>query len=299
MRSEQAMYDLILGYARAHDDIRAVVMNGSRANPARKPDPFNDFDIVYLVRDVAAYKEKPIHTEFGSMLVYERTDRNSLFHEDFPEYVCYLMQFADGNRIDLTIADVENYRGYCFDDRLSVVLLDKDGRIPPLPAPDESTHYIVKPTAQMFFECRTEFWWVAPYVSKGLWRGQLLFAQSHMELCIRKMLLQMLAWYAGTLHGFDRSAGKCGDGLRALLPAELWSAFLETFAPCEEAAIWASLYKAGTLFTDVSRRVADALGFTIDDTYDAHVTAFLRYTEALPRDAKTIDFTLPEGGDRL
>ena len=44
----------------------------------------------------------------------------------------------------------------------------------------------------MFFDCRTEFWWVSPYVSKGLWRGQLLFAQTHMEICIRKMLLQMM-----------------------------------------------------------------------------------------------------------
>ena len=55
MRSEQEMYDLILGYARRHDDIRAVILNGSRANPNRKPDPFNDFDIVYLVRDLAPY----------------------------------------------------------------------------------------------------------------------------------------------------------------------------------------------------------------------------------------------------
>ena len=49
---------------------------------------------------------------------------------------CYLMQFADGSRIDLTIARVEDYRGYCFDDRLSMVLLDKDGFLPALPPPD-------------------------------------------------------------------------------------------------------------------------------------------------------------------
>ena len=48
---------------------------------------------------------------------------------------CYLMQFADGSRIDLTIARVEDYRGYSFDDRLSMVLLDKDGFLPALPAP--------------------------------------------------------------------------------------------------------------------------------------------------------------------
>ena len=58
MRSEKEMYDLILGYANADENIRAVILNGSRANPNRKPDPFNDFDIVYLVRDLTPCKEK-------------------------------------------------------------------------------------------------------------------------------------------------------------------------------------------------------------------------------------------------
>ena len=60
MRSEKEMYDLILGYANADENIRAVILNGSRANPNRKPDPFNDFDIVYLVRDLTPCKEKPV-----------------------------------------------------------------------------------------------------------------------------------------------------------------------------------------------------------------------------------------------
>ena len=41
-------------------NIRAVILNGSRANPNRKPDLFNDFDIVYLVRDLTRARKKPI-----------------------------------------------------------------------------------------------------------------------------------------------------------------------------------------------------------------------------------------------
>ena len=50
MRSEKEMYDLILGYANADENIRAVILNGSRANPNRKPDPFNDFARSYSVQ---------------------------------------------------------------------------------------------------------------------------------------------------------------------------------------------------------------------------------------------------------
>lgn len=94
MRSEKEMYDLILGYARARADIRAVILNGSRANPNRVPDPFNDFDIVYLVRDLTPYKTAPVYKDFGELLVYERTDENELFHEAYPATSCSLQTAA-------------------------------------------------------------------------------------------------------------------------------------------------------------------------------------------------------------
>ena len=140
MRSEREMYQLILGYAQQDPRVRGVILNGSRANPTAKLDQFRDYDIVYLVTDVAPFKEGDISPAFGEVLVMQRTDENQLFHEHFPRLAIYLMQFADGNRIDLTIAPVEDYRPYCFDDKLSVVLLDKDGFLPHLPPPDESTH---------------------------------------------------------------------------------------------------------------------------------------------------------------
>ena len=46
MRSEQEMLDLIVGIAREDKCIRAVIMNGSRANPNAPRDFFQDFDIV-------------------------------------------------------------------------------------------------------------------------------------------------------------------------------------------------------------------------------------------------------------
>ena len=171
MRGEQEMYDLILGYAEKDPNVRGVILNGSRADPARRLDAFRDYDIVYLVTDVAPYKEGDISPAFGEVLVMQRTDESELYQEHYPRMACYLMQFADGSRIDLTIARVEDYRGYCFDDRLSMVLLDKDGFLPALPPPADVSYGVGRPSPRLFQECRNEFWWTAPYVSKGLWRG--------------------------------------------------------------------------------------------------------------------------------
>ena len=53
MRSESEMFDLILGTARDDERIRAVMMNGSRANPNAPKDFFQDYHIGYFVPDAA------------------------------------------------------------------------------------------------------------------------------------------------------------------------------------------------------------------------------------------------------
>jgi hypothetical protein len=70
MRTEQEMYDLILGVAREDECIRAVILNGSRANPHAPRDIFQDYDIVYIVTDPAPF----IHNlewlaRFGELMI--------------------------------------------------------------------------------------------------------------------------------------------------------------------------------------------------------------------------------------
>lgn len=279
MRSEREMYDLILGYAEQDENIRGVVLNGSRADPGRAPDRFRDFDIVYLARDVTPYKEGDISPAFGEILVMQRTDESELYHEHYPHMACYLMQFTDGNRIDLTIARMEDFHGYCFDDRLSLVLLDKDGFLPTLPPPADVSYGVDRPSPKVFQECRNEFWWTAPYVSKGLWRGQPLYAQHILEECTRPMLRLMLAWQLGGEQGFPVYPGKAGDRLGERLPPEVWQQYLATYAPCGEDALFQALFTACQLFTQATQRAARALGYAYKDNWDTDVPRFLRETQ--------------------
>ncbi len=75
MRSEQQMFDLILDTARADERIRAVILNGSRANPNAPRDPFQDFDIVYLVTDVEPFvRNLEWIKRFGEMMILQMPD---------------------------------------------------------------------------------------------------------------------------------------------------------------------------------------------------------------------------------
>ena len=58
MRSEKEMFDLIIGTARKDERIRAVYMNGSSTNKNARKDIFQDYDIVYVVRETRPFYEQ-------------------------------------------------------------------------------------------------------------------------------------------------------------------------------------------------------------------------------------------------
>jgi aminoglycoside 6-adenylyltransferase len=55
MRTENEMMDLIIGYAQKDDRVCAVTMCGSRMNPNAPKDEYQDYDIIYVVRDVKSF----------------------------------------------------------------------------------------------------------------------------------------------------------------------------------------------------------------------------------------------------
>ena len=107
MRTEREMTALILGVAEQDSRVRAVFMNGSRANPNAPRDIFQDYDIVYVVEETASFRAQPGWVDvFGERLVMQTPDE--MDHAagqptDLARCYGYLMQFADGNRIDLRL----------------------------------------------------------------------------------------------------------------------------------------------------------------------------------------------------
>src|SRR5512136_1010745 len=140
MRSEQEILNLVLETARNDDRIRAVLMNGSRVNPNAPRDIFQDFDFIYIVTDVAPFR---LNLEwikrFGELMILQLPEDMQDPPPDNDGGYGYLMQFTDGNRIDLGICPLEQVQEG-LQDSLTVVLLDKDGIIGPLPPPSEKDY---------------------------------------------------------------------------------------------------------------------------------------------------------------
>lgn len=129
MRNESEMFDLILSTAQNDSRIRAVILNGSRANPNAPKDIYQDYDIIYLVTETQSYLENPTWIDcFGERLIMQLPDKLDAaagIKMNFDQSFTYLMQFKDGNRIDLRIqtqqAVAESLEGESETDRKSVV----------------------------------------------------------------------------------------------------------------------------------------------------------------------------------
>ena len=72
MRTVDEMMELILKKAREDERIRAVTMEGSRANPNAVHDEYSDFDICYFVKDVREFtNDKTWIDYFGERLILQ------------------------------------------------------------------------------------------------------------------------------------------------------------------------------------------------------------------------------------
>ncbi len=286
MRTEQEMLDLIIGTARKDERVRAVILNGSRVNPNAPKDFFQDYDVIYLVTEKESFLADPAWIKvFGALMILQLPDDMSDPPPEGKDYYGYLMQFADGNRIDLTLYPISRV-DHLKDDTLTLTLLDKDGILPQFDPPNDSGYLPAPPTAKKYFDCANEFWWCSPYVAKGLWRGEIVYARQMLDLYVREQLNKMLVWYIGMRTDFLKSPGKMGKYFEHLLEPELWQMLVNTYSDADYGHTWDALLLMGELFRRVAIPVAERFGFTYPDGEDQRVTAHLRHVRQLPRNAE-------------
>jgi aminoglycoside 6-adenylyltransferase len=288
MRSEQAMLALILSTAQNDERIRAVILTGSRANPNVRRDIFQDFDVTYLVTEVDSFKHDPAWIKrFGELMILQMPEAMNDPPPLQDGHFAYLMQFTDGNRIDLTLFPLVKLHEYKRES-LSLLLLDKDGIIGPLPPPSESDFLPTPPTDKAFQDCCNEFWWVCPYVAKGLWREEIIYAKFMLDQIVRAQLMKILDWYVGVNTQFSRSPGKLGKHFRVLLEPEMWALLEKTYADAGYENTWNALFTTCELFERTAKQVAAHFGFVYPHGDAERVTTHLKHVQLLSKDAKEI-----------
>ena len=268
------MLELIIGFAQERDDIRAAILTGSRANPTTARDPLQDYDVTYLVKNLTPYRQnKQIPQYFGEIMILQTPDGMGDAPSPNTSYA-FLMQFMDGNRIDITFRIVDEVAPILADS-LSLVLLDKDRQFT-LPPPTLSSYLPKKPTAKQFADCCNEFWWLNPYVAKGLYRDQIIYAKAIFDGPMREQLMAMLTWSVGVTTDFGVSLGHLAKHLKTQIASDVWDLVERTYSDTKPDHVWQALFVTQELFRKVALPVAQAFGFPYPNHEDALVSSFVR-----------------------
>ncbi len=261
MRSEQDIMNMILNTARADDRIRAVLLVGSRANPAVPKDCYQDYDITYFVMDIAPFFNNPawVEARFGKPLIMQMPE--TMRYPDGDGCFNYMMIYPDGVRLDLSF----EFKPYVDNGEPAITLLDKDnsgGFLPVLRAPDDKHWHIQPPTPLFYFSCCNNFWWCLNNVAKGIARDELPYVMHMLNDVVRPELHDMINYYIGIQFGFNLSTGKNGKYFKKFLSPELYAQYAATYSGSNYDDIWLSIEAMCRLFHTLAVAVAARCGFT-------------------------------------
>lgn len=263
MRTPEEMFALFKRIARSDERVRAMTLEGSRANPGIAPDVWQDYDLTFLVKDVGEFtRSDEWLTGFGELLLLQKPEAMALFEPGIPEgWFSYLMLFTDGVKIDLTLVPAADTARYFRQDPLIRVLLDKDGLCQGLSEPSDRPFWVQKPDAAFVRDCTNEFCMSSTYLARGILRKEWLSACWMMEQVTRVELLRMLGYLAGARQGFPLNTGKHDKWLPRYLSEAERALLAETYRLGDIGQARRALVAAMDLFEAALKEVCAALGY--------------------------------------
>lgn len=278
MRNYHEMMQLIMQKANEDERIRAVLLDGSRANANATHDQYCDFDIVYIVKDIREFtKDRNWIEYFGEILIVQCPADWYSHPYDYnsKENFNYLIQFTDGNRIDLSLVDISNIKAEKKNDEPRVVLLNKDNLKELYPIDTEESFFIKAPSATEYYDTCNEFRWLSIYITKGLCRKEIYYAKYAYDVLIMEMFIKMLNWKIAMKHHFHITTGDHSKYLKRFLSEEEMERFQAIFPDGSYEGIWEKLFLMYDYFAENAECVGKKLKYAFDKSETVKVREFL------------------------
>ena len=114
----------------------------------------------------------------------------------------------------------------------------------------------------------------------GIRRDELPYAVTMLQRYVRDSLEEMIGWFIGVRHGFDRSAGKY---FKRYLPEDIYLSYTQTFPDGSYEHFWQSIKNSCGLFHKVAELTAESLGLSYPEEYEQ---GFMKYMELVKKDEK-------------
>ncbi|MDR7419327.1 MAG: aminoglycoside 6-adenylyltransferase [Armatimonadota bacterium] len=270
----------ILPWAEREANVRALAVLGSQVRTDRPADAWSDMDLLLLVTDPDAIRERDewLHAIGPVWLALRHPGplrdlpvRQVMFEGalDFDIVAAPAGRFAEV----LANPDARQAIGEGF-----YPVLDKDGEmaatpIPPLPATNGT------PDAATFSFVVNDFLFQTVFVAKRLHRGELWRVKADVDCYMKGDLLRMIEWHARACRpGVE--VWPEGRYMERWADPKVLDALPATFALYERSSVARALLAMTDLFGDVGQETANALGLTYPAASHRAVAAWVRATVA-------------------
>ena len=260
MRNKKSVLKDVISYAKENENIKALLITSSMANPQANTDVFSDLDVVFVTDNPIYFAEDDSwRNEFGEIMVSFK-DKFSL--EKIPVYT-RLVLYQDYIRIDFSIWPVKLIEKISNYDELPAfldigyeVLYDEKNITDNIDDPSYQAYKTKKPKREEYNRVVNNFWWDITYIAKYLWRDQFYFAK-YMDYFIKFNLMKpMIEWLIGVDNNWNVNPGKQGSKFKEYLDEKLWLELKDTFSGGDLKDNWNSMYKMMDFFSKIAKKVA-------------------------------------------
>ncbi len=285
MNDEYGIFDKIIKFSKRDKNIKAAILNGSRANPNVFEDFLRDYDIALYVESL----EESLQYKFNQAWISEFGNLVILQQNNFEDNACiFLLQYDNGLRIDLSFYDIASIKTHIMRDSLSVLLYDKDNKIDNLPISNERTYFVQKPTKQKWDETLNELWWLQPCIAKELWRDELPLAKKLYDVLMMNCLRDLLSWHIAIDKNWSVNIGHGGKWFKNLLTPERYNRYIYLYSSADKDEQWQKLLNIGDFIRLIAQPLSLKLGFDYPLNNDVSVSKYIRKIYQLPSNALSL-----------
>lgn len=262
MRTPKEIFELIKSVAEKDDNILAVYYGGSRANPSITPDIYQDFDVVFVVKEVEPYtKDHSFPERFGEILLMQEPDlmdaNAGLIPYDFSEGYAFLTIYTDGNRMDISLKTLQKANEELAKDKMNVIFLDKNNYLKKTGKSTDEAHHNRIPTQTELDNCSNEFFWCLNNVIKGIARDELTYAHTMYNVYVKKQYYMIIDWMLGVRFGGSISSGKLGKFYKKYLTEDEYKLLCGSFPDASYESFWKAIDSLMELFLHAAHYIAD------------------------------------------
>ncbi len=257
----------LVAWAQTQQDMRGLIMVGSRARTKVPADASSDLDLVMITTNPARYLTETAWFErLGEVLltfieetaVGQQFERRVLYRNncdvDFSIFPGDALRQLARSGLPVEVQDILR-RGFR-------VLIDKDGTLEKLTVPPENS--LSPPTAQEFNQHLDDFLYHAVWTAKKIRRGELWVAKSCSDGYMKRQLLRMIEWDAHAVHGWKYDTWFNGRFLECWADPEVVDELGRVFARYNLDDVKNALLETVKMHHRLSMETSRRLGYQTD-----------------------------------